>query len=73
MFFIEKKKKTSVFKIVTILAAVAAIVAAGVAIFMLWQKKIGAQKKIKQEIEAIIENKFAEQALEEECEAVAEA
>ena len=73
MFFIERKKKTSVWKIVAIAAAVAAVVAAGVAAFMFWQKKTGVQKKIEQEIEAIIENKFAEQALEEECEAVTEA
>ena len=73
MFFIEKKKRFSVWKIVAIAAAVAAVVAAGVAAFMLWQKKIGVQKKIEQEIEAIIEQKFAEQALDEECEEAVEA
>ena len=74
MFFIERKKKTSVWRIVAIAAAVAAVIAAGVAAFMLWQKKIGAQKRIEQEIEAIIEKKFAYQALEDESEeALAEA
>ena len=73
MFFIERKKKTSVWKIVAIASGVAAVVAAGVAAFMLWQKKIGVQKKIEQEIETIIEQKFAEQAFEDEIEEAAEA
>jgi flagellar basal body-associated protein FliL len=66
MFFIEKKKKTSVWKIIAIAAGVAAVVAAGVAAFMLWKEKIGAQKRIEQEIAAIIEEKFAEEDIEEE-------
>lgn len=66
MFFIEKKKKTSVWKIIAIAAGVAAVVAAGVAAFMLWKKKIGVEKQIEQEIAAIIEEKFAEEADEEE-------
>ena len=66
MFFIEKKKKTSVWKIIAIVAGVAAVVAAGVAAFMLWKKKIGVEKQIEQEIAAIIEEKFAEEADEEE-------
>ena len=73
MFFIEKKKKTSVWKIIAIAAGVAAVVAAGVAAFMLWKQKIGAQKKIEQEIAAIIEEKFAEEDLEEVEEESAEA
>ena len=73
MFFIEKKKKTSVWKIIAIAAGVAAVVAAGVAAFMLWKKKIGVEKQIEQEIAAIIEDKFAEEDLEEAEEENAEA
>ena len=68
-YFVEKKKKTNVWKIIAIIAGVAAIVAAGTAAFMIWKKKIGAEKKIEQEISAIIEEKFAEQELcDEACE-----
>ena len=68
-YFVEKKKKTSVWKIIAIIAGIAAVAAAGVAAFMLWKKKIGAEKKIEQEISAIIEEKFAEQELcDEACE-----
>lgn len=66
MFFIEKKKKISIWKIIAIAAGVAAIVSAGVAAFMLWKKKIGVEKQIEQEIAAIIEEKFAEEAADEE-------
>ena len=62
-YFVEKKKKTNVWKIIAIVAAVAAGVAAAVAVFMIWKKKIGAQKQIEQEIEAIIEDKFAEEEI----------
>ncbi|MBR2335892.1 MAG: hypothetical protein IKA62_06710 [Clostridia bacterium] len=72
MFFV-KKKKASVWKIIAIAAGVAAIVAAGVAVYTMWKEKIYAQKKIEQEIEAIIEQKFAEQAIEELDENLAEA
>ena len=64
--FIVEKKKTSVWKIVAIAAGVAAVVAAGVALFMLWKQKLCAQKRIEQEIAAIIEEKFAEEDFEEE-------
>lgn len=72
MFF-AKKKKASVWKIIAIAAGVAAIVAAGVAVYTMWKEKIYARKKIEQEIEAIIEQKFAEQAIEELDENLAEA
>ena len=68
-YFLEKKKKTSIWKIIAIIAGIAAVAAAGVAAFMLWEKKIGAEKKIEQEISAIIEEKFSEQELcDEACE-----
>ena len=63
MFFIEKKKKTSVWKIIAIVVGVAAVIAAGVAAYKLWKEKIGAKKRIEQEIEAIIEEKFAEEEI----------
>ena len=66
MFFIEMKKKRCVWMIIAIAAGVAAIVSAGVAAFMLWKKKIGVEKQIEQEIAAIIEEKFAEEAADEE-------
>ena len=72
MFFV-KEKKVSIWKIVAISATVAAVVAAAVAAIMMWKKKIFAQKRIEQEIEAIIEKKFAEQALEEIEDELAEA
>ena len=62
-YFVERKKKTSVWKIVAIAAAVAAGVAAAVTAFMIWKKKIGDQKQIEREIEAIIEDKFAEEEI----------
>ena len=67
MFFI-RKKRSSAWKIVAIIACVAAVVGAGVAAFMLWQRKIGAQKRIEEEIAAIIEEKFAEEEIEVICE-----
>ena len=62
-YFVEKKKKTSVWKIVAIAAGVAAVVAAGITAFMMWKKKIGIEKQIEREIEAIIEDRFAEEEI----------
>ena len=63
MFYFVEKKKTSAWKIVGIIVGVAAVIAAGVAAFMIWKKKIGAKKQLEQEIEAIIEEKFAEEEI----------
>ena len=66
MFYFVEKKKTSAWKIIGIIFAVAGVVAAGIAAFMIWKKRIGARKQIEQEIAAIIEEKFAEEAADEE-------
>ena len=61
----EEKKKVSVVKVIVIVAAVSAAVAAVVTALIIWKKKIFDKMQIDRQIEDAINQKFAEEAIEE--------
>ena len=61
----EEKKSVSVVKVIVIVTAISAAVAAAVTAFIIWKKKIFDKAQIDRQIEDAINEKFAEEALEE--------
>jgi hypothetical protein len=57
--FQKEEKKFSVVKLVLVIAGIAAAVAAAAAALMFWKKKVGADKLLEDEIDAVIEEAFA--------------
>ena len=58
-------EKSNTWKIVLAVVGVMAVAAAAVAGFLYWKKKKDDEKRLEDEIEALIEQKFAEAAEEE--------
>lgn len=61
----EEKKKVNVLKIVVIVAAISAFVAAIVTALIIWKRKFYDRIQLDRKIEDAINKKFAEEALDE--------
>ena len=57
--FQKEEKKFSIVKLVLVIAGIAAGLAAAASALMFWKNKVGADKQLEDEIEAVIEEAFA--------------
>ena len=59
MFGFQQEKKFSIVKLVLVIAGIATGLAAAASALMFWKNKVGADKQLDDEIDAVIEEAFA--------------